>query len=168
MAILPFVEQKVLYDQFRLDEPWDSEHNKALIAKMPDVFKAPGSKAAEGKTVYLGVGGKRGALVAPERKDGSFRGIGLQHIVDGTSNTICIVEAGDEAAVIWTKPEEWVPDEKMPLKGLIGQRTNGFQAAFCDGAVKFISQNIDPTTLQRLFMRDDGFAVDLPDARPRR
>src|SRR5205814_6093315 len=29
--ILPFIEQVNLYKQFRLDEPWDSEHNKKLI-----------------------------------------------------------------------------------------------------------------------------------------
>src|SRR5439155_8430347 len=31
--ILPYLEQDGLYKQFKLDEPWDSEHNKALIAK---------------------------------------------------------------------------------------------------------------------------------------
>src|SRR5262249_54155708 len=31
VAILPFIEQDNLYQQFHLDEPWDSEHNKKLI-----------------------------------------------------------------------------------------------------------------------------------------
>src|SRR5262245_11036025 len=30
VAILPFIEQNALYKQFKLDEPWDSEHNKKL------------------------------------------------------------------------------------------------------------------------------------------
>ena len=30
VAILPFIEEMNLYDQFRLDEPWDSEHNIKL------------------------------------------------------------------------------------------------------------------------------------------
>jgi len=38
-----------------LNEPWDSEHNKKLIAKMPPVYVRPGSQAGEGKTVYLAV-----------------------------------------------------------------------------------------------------------------
>ena len=168
VAILPFIEQNALYDQFRLDEPWNSEHNKALIAKMPDVFKAPGSKAGEGKTVYLGVGGKQGVVVAPTRRDGSFSGMGLAGVTDGTSNTLCIIEAGDESAVIWTKPEEWIPDEKMPLKGLVRPRTNGFQAALCDGSVRFIAQTIDPEVMRRLLMRADGFPVEIPRNPPRR
>ena len=34
-AYFPYIEQQALYNQFHLDEPWDSEHNKSLIAKMP-------------------------------------------------------------------------------------------------------------------------------------
>jgi hypothetical protein len=30
-----------LYEKFHLDEPWDSDHNKTLIAKMPNVFRSP-------------------------------------------------------------------------------------------------------------------------------
>lgn len=39
--ILPYIEQKELYDQFHLDEPWDSEHNKTLISKMPAIYESP-------------------------------------------------------------------------------------------------------------------------------
>ncbi len=38
VAILPFIEEDNLYKQFRLDESWDSPHNKKLIAKMPSIF----------------------------------------------------------------------------------------------------------------------------------
>ena len=37
--ILPFVEGEALYRQFKLDEPWDSPHNKKLIARMPAVLQ---------------------------------------------------------------------------------------------------------------------------------
>ena len=39
VLILPYVEQEDLYKQFHLDEPWDSEHNKKLIEKMPAVYR---------------------------------------------------------------------------------------------------------------------------------
>ncbi len=38
--LLPFVEQNELYQQFHLDEAWDSPHNKQLLDKMPDVYKS--------------------------------------------------------------------------------------------------------------------------------
>ena len=167
VAILPFIEQQQLYNEFHHDEPWDSEHNKKLIAKMPAIFKAPSSKAAAGMTTYLGVGGKKGVITAPvdPKNTEPGNGVGLQELLDGTSNTIMVVEASDATAVAWTKPEEWVPDAKDPLKGLIGLRPNGFNAGFADGSVRFISKNVDPEMLRRVFDRDDGMQVNLEDER---
>jgi len=163
--ILPYLEQQQLYQEFHLDEPWDSEHNKKLIAKMPVLFRSPNSLAAPGKTIYLGVGGKQGLLGKPldPKDDRQANGVRMADITDGTSNTVMIVEASDAVAVEWTKPEEWVPDEKDPLKGLLGLRPNGFNAAFADGSVRFLSKSIDLQTLKNLFMRDDGNPINLPD-----
>ena len=47
VAILPYLEdydghmREDLYKAFRLDEPWDSPHNKALLSRMPAVFASP-------------------------------------------------------------------------------------------------------------------------------
>ena len=55
VLILPYLgeKEKALYDQIRLDEPWNSEHNKAFYAQMPDVYRCPTAKdLKEGETVY--------------------------------------------------------------------------------------------------------------------
>ena len=39
VAILPFIEQDACTGQFKLDEPWDSEHNLKLLAQMPNVYR---------------------------------------------------------------------------------------------------------------------------------
>ena len=62
--ILPYLEQDNLFKQFKLDEPWDSEHNKALIAKMPDIYRSPAQKVGDGKTTYLAPMGKN-TVIAP-------------------------------------------------------------------------------------------------------
>ena len=41
VAILPYVEQGRLFDKFKLDEPWDSPHNKELLKYMPPVYQCP-------------------------------------------------------------------------------------------------------------------------------
>ena len=41
VQILPYIEQDNLYKQFKLDEPWDSEHNKKLIRQMPRIYMLP-------------------------------------------------------------------------------------------------------------------------------
>src|SRR4029077_9290448 len=57
VAILPYIEQNNLYMQFKLDEPWDSDHNKKLIATMPRIYMPLGmgkkDKMEDGKTYYV-------------------------------------------------------------------------------------------------------------------
>ena len=151
--ILPYLEQQNLYDSFKLDEPWDSEHNKRLIEKMPKIFAAPGAKSAEEyKTVYL----------LPRGEGTGFsdnKPVSIAQIRDGTSNTIMIVEASNDDAVIWTKPDDKVIDAMEPIAGLVGLRQDGFICAFFDGSVHFMKKDIDKKTLQALFTRSGGEAV---------
>ena len=62
VAILPYIDQAALYNRFKLDEPWDSDHNKKLIPLMPKVF-APvnGVKSPKGQTFYQIFQGASGA-----------------------------------------------------------------------------------------------------------
>ena len=41
VLMLPYLDQQPLYEEFKLDEPWDSPNNKPLLARMPGVFKCP-------------------------------------------------------------------------------------------------------------------------------
>ena len=39
VLLLPYLEQTPLYQQIKLDEPWDSESNLKLLPKMPDIYR---------------------------------------------------------------------------------------------------------------------------------
>ncbi|MGI6402518.1 MAG: DUF1559 domain-containing protein [Thermoguttaceae bacterium] len=43
VLILPYLgaDAQALYEEFALDEPWDSEHNQPLLEKIPDVYRRP-------------------------------------------------------------------------------------------------------------------------------
>ena len=41
--LLPYLGEEALYKQFRLNEPWDSPHNRTLVDKMPAVFADVGN-----------------------------------------------------------------------------------------------------------------------------
>lgn len=158
--VLPFIEHQALYEQFHLDEAWDSPHNKTLIAQMPNVYRCPNSKAEPGMTNYVGVGGKDGVFVRP--KAGDRLGIGIAEITDGTSNTIMTAEVPDESAVIWTKPADFSPNLEVPTKGLTGLRKGGFQVGFADGSVRFIAETVDAVVLRALFTKSGREMVQVP------
>ena len=153
VLILPYLEGQNLYHQFHLDEPWDSEHNKQLIAQMPAFYKSPKSKVAnEGKTNYLTIRSDKSVFPGKD-------GVSFHQITDGISNTIMTVEVADSAAVIWTKPDDFEYDEKDPKKGLVGMWPGGFIAGLTDGSVRFLPVSLDAKTLNALFTRDGGEPV---------
>jgi hypothetical protein len=157
VLILPYLDQNELYEQFHLDEPWDSPNNKKLIARMPAVFRAPGSKVSvQNKTNYLSVRGEDTIFTGEEKTT-------LAQIHDGTAYTIMTVEVADEKAVPWTKPDDFKYDEKKPTAGLVGLRRRGFIAGFGDGSVRRIKSSIKAATLNALFTRDGGETINDED-----
>ena len=161
--LLPYVDEGKLYREFKLDEPWDSEHNKKLIAKMPNVFANPYNTklAADGKTTFL----------APIYKDaqgicavftGDKTGIAIQNIPDGTSNTVMLADVDDDAAVIWTKPDDLKLDPKNPHKSLSARHGERYLFAFADGSVHAITKKVNKDTLWAIFTANGGEVVELP------
>ncbi len=153
--LLPFLDQAPLFKQFHLDEPWDSPHNKPLVEQMPAIYTSPGSKAEAGKTVYLTLRAKD--TIFPADSDGlSFR-----DITDGLSNTLMVVEASDDKAVIWTKPDDLDFDPEQPLTGLTSARSDGFLGLMADGSVRFFNDSLPAETVRRLALRNDGQTISL-------
>ena len=157
--ILPYMEQQALYNQFHLDEPWDSEHNKTLIRLMPVQYIDPSStlNPAEGRTHYLGVKGA-GSLF-----NGTDKGTTMKQITDGTSNTIAVLQVNDDRATTWTKPDDWEPDAKDPLKGLAGSmHPSTFIAGYADGHVMSIHEGIDQEVFKKLLTIAGGEVIETP------
>jgi Protein of unknown function (DUF1559) len=148
VQILPYIEQDQLYKQFKLDEPWDSEHNKKLIDKMPELFAPVRGKADPGMTFYQAFGGSNGWLKKGAKIPASFP--------DGTSNTFVCAEAAKP--VIWTKPDDLVFDgKKVPALG--GMFDGKFHAGFGDGHVERFRKGVDPDILKLLIDPADGMVL---------
>jgi hypothetical protein len=156
VLILPYLGQEALFKEFHLDEPWDSEHNKKLLAKMPKIYAAgpPAGAKAPGSTRYQVFTGK-GTIFEGKK------GLTIKDIKDGTSYTLLVVEAGE--AVFWTKPQDLPFDSEKPLPKLGSARPEGFLALFADGSVRFMKKTTTEKVLRALITRNGGEEIHPSD-----
>jgi hypothetical protein len=164
VLLLPYVEEGALYQQFHLDEPWDSPNNLPLAAQTPKCYIHPLCfREPPGLTHYQVFVGPGTAFEKPGLTWGDFP--------DGTPNTLLVVEARNP--VPWSKPADlnYVPNQPVPPLGglcsrpvyLLGhevRRTPGFVACFGDGKVRFISNQTPSATVRGLITRNGGEWVE--------
>jgi type II secretory pathway pseudopilin PulG len=157
VMILPYIEESALYKEFHLDEPWDSPHNKPLIARMPEgLARIEDADPSAGITHFVVPVGK-GLMF-----DGD-KGIRASAVTDGMSNTIMAVEA--DRGVIWTKPDDLDVDLDKPFDGLGHLWPVGFMAVFADDHIAVISDETSAKTLRALFTRAGGEPINFRDIR---
>lgn len=153
VAILPFMEQSELYNEFKLDEPWDSPHNKPLLDKIPPFYHCPSQSYPDPTlTNYQGFEGK-GTFFEKGMK------VGIASFTDGTSNTVAVVES--QEGTPWTKPADLPFDPNAPpsFYGAGMKHAMGFNALFADGSVRFLKLTTHPTVLKALITRNGGEVI---------
>jgi prepilin-type processing-associated H-X9-DG protein len=152
--LLPYLEQSALYSQIDLDEPWDSEKNMAISSTIVPVYNCPSSPS--GGCTYM-------AIVGPGTIFPGEKGVSLQNVTDGTSNSIAFVEV-KPSGKSWMEPVDldlnqlqFVPNQSPTEMGSF--HPGGIMAAMADGSVRFISNSADPNMLRNLTTISDGQAV---------
>jgi len=165
VPILQFLDTEPAYETFRLNEAWDSPHNRPLSEKTPPCFQpALGGPDGAGLTRYQVLIGPGTAF---ERD-----GLTLEDFPDGRANTILVGEGAEP--VPWSKPAELLYDPARPLPAFGGpfrkavhflgyevRRKPGFNALFADGTVRFIPSDTDERIIRALITRNGGEPVDL-------
>ena len=156
VLLLPYIEQDNLYKAFKLDEAWDSDTNKKLLAKMPDVYKVGIEPKGATETYYQGFAGP-GTAFEPGKK------LTLASVTDGTSNTVGVIEAGPP--VEWTKPADIAYDPKKPFPKLDGPFRNVVMAGMMDGSAFPFKPDLKPEVFRDFVERADGSVVDIDAAK---
>ena len=147
--LLPYLDEKTLYNKFHLDEPWDSDHNKTLIPLMPKIYLYPLSDAEPGKTVFVTVRGDK--TMFPGKT-----GVKMASITDRLSKTIVFLAVNDASAVTWTKPDDVAFDGKGLHERIFGTGKGMYPAAYVSGAVLTLDSSLDTQTLRGLLTRNGG------------
>ena len=146
VALLPYFEgeEAALYKKYRLDEPWDSENNKKVIAEGASLYSVPTDPPSDNCGYFVLTG--PGTVFDPKAPASTVRSI-----IDGTSMTIGVVEAKREMP--WTKPEDIPYLTDGPLPKLGGFFEGGFDCVFMDGAAHFIPADLDEPVLRALLSK---------------
>lgn len=109
LPYLPDSDAKAAYEEYRFNEPWNSQHNQKLADEAEHFFRCrtardlePGSKFT---THYVAVVGPDTAW--PERGKTCLNDFG-----DGTANTVMLVEIAD-SDIHWMEPRDLSLEEAL-------------------------------------------------------
>lgn len=148
--LLPYLDEAHLYDQFKLDEPWDSPHNIKLANQVPGIYHVSGT--AENKTVIH-------VFVGENTPFGLEKGPTMADIRDMTSNTIMAVIGTPDTAAPWTKPGGIPFDSQDPFRH-VAEVDGAYRVLMMDGSPELLSAETSRHMLANLIMHRDGQEVD--------
>lgn len=156
VLLLPYLGEERLFAQIRLDEPWNSGHNRQFHDAAVVVYQCPSAALQRGQTAYSVVVGKQTAFRPAEGR--SLDDVGM--------NLVLVVERWKP--VCWMDPASELT-ETVALNG-VKRRSEGIDGMGCehpglvlaamrDGSTRFLSCTLESSALQRLL---DGTAKEPP------
>lgn len=168
VLILPYLGEEALYSRFKLNEPWDSQANAALLPLCPNVYISPGSDGGPGmvsESNYVLVTGK-GTIFPPTGP------LGPGDVADLPNRTLLVVETSNYARG-WTEPSD-IDVNKMA--GQIGGQTigtmsgdptaiggshkGGATVVFADEQPGWLPEDIAPAAVQAMVTPAGGEPVN--------
>jgi len=153
VLLLPFLEEEDLHAQFRLEEPWWSDHNRKLLNKMPRIYASPfpaSSAEAKGKTPYRAVVDKHAERTVLRPTTGRP----MREVTDGLSNSVMVID--DPARRIeWTKPEDIDPLYLLALSPIADNDMHGILVLKGDGSYQFIGEQNRSELIGMIYCDDD-------------
>jgi prepilin-type processing-associated H-X9-DG protein len=147
VLLLPYMEQRYLYEQIDFDQPWDSPENQVLANLPNSMYTCPSDTPTDpSQTSYV-------MVVGPGTISDGPTAIPIGQIADGASYTIMVVEVAD-SGIHWAEPRDLNADESnFQLDDPAGSGISSYHpqvvnVLFCDGSVQSISKDIDPELLR--------------------
>ena len=128
--ILPYLDQRRLYETIDLSIPWDDPSNQTAYETKVLAYRCPSIDIADAQTTYM-------AIVSPESCLRPVESSPLSEITDDAGKTMMVIEVNSSQAVHWMSPLD--ADEAMVLGlGQTGElpHANVLHAVFVDGSVQ--------------------------------
>jgi hypothetical protein len=147
--LLPYLEETTLYERINMEEPWTSPENRPAF----ETFVVPFQSLMVPRAKHHNAEGYALSFYAVnERLLPVGESVTLKSIIGGTSTTIMLGEVKGNVRA-WGDPingrDPALGINKSPY-GFGGYFPGGAIIGFCDGAVRFVNENIDPDVLRAL------------------
>lgn len=174
VLILPFLEQQQLYDNIRLDEPWDSEYNRQFHSHRPhqlccpsnpeyDDLRVPNGKRAV-YTNYMRIVGEGTTTTGSDT-------VSFSEVKCGTSFVLMVVET--TRSVCWMAPEDLTLEElAIPIPPRPGKadrigpdswHPKFINGSLADGSCIYFSREVPPEALCEAAMIQGVKTFDIRD-----
>ena len=151
--ILPYLDQRPLYEQIDLTKPWNDPVNLEAAKQVPFAYRCPSATHDPGQTIYMALVGEDAFLRPTTARP-------ISEITDGTSNTVAVIEVTAKQAVPWMAPQDADPKIFVGMKGQTeSHHTGGEHVGMADGAVRFLSSDLDEETRKGLFTATGGETI---------
>lgn len=124
--LLPYLDEEDLFNSIRLNESWDSEHNRQFHAKMPLIFRCPACIKATGSTTTYAY------VVGSETFPPGPKSLKPSDITDDPGKTVMLVET--KTPFCWMKPED-IPQE-VAFEGVGVERGIGSNHVLGTGQIR--------------------------------
>ena len=140
-----------LYAQIRLDEPWDSEHNRQFHARNLDIYRCPSADKNDGETSYS-------VIVGDELL---FDKEGRERLLTGLKRHVVLLTERKEG-VCWMRPDAEISQQAAESDLINGsdtsigsKHTGGVNIALRDGSAGFMSETVSQDGFRELLRGSD-------------
>lgn len=154
VAVLPFIEEGLLFDEFNKKNAWDDPENRRFAERLVKPYVSPSDPPGTVDT-------RTRVFTGPDTLFPPGRGVRFHEVTDGLSNTILFVQAAE--MVRWPQPKELPYSKSLPLPPFSKLYRNSFMVAMGDGSVRMVKDDIDPATIRAAITRDGDERVNLPE-----
>jgi prepilin-type processing-associated H-X9-DG protein len=152
--ILPIIEQRELYADYRFDEPWNGPSNRALSSAALSAFHCDADTGPTTNTSYV-------AITGPGTMWPDGQSLSLSEIPNGGKDTIMLVEITG-SGIHWMEPRDLRIEEMAleingaPGNSISSKHLNGAVVAYADGHVELLGPETAAASIRRgLLMVDE-------------
>jgi prepilin-type N-terminal cleavage/methylation domain-containing protein/prepilin-type processing-associated H-X9-DG protein len=174
--LLPYVEQKPLYDRLDTGAAFDAPQNADAAATVLSIYICPSVpqgnqlQSGRGPCRYGGIYGER--ITSPNNPPKGVmlydRAIRTSEIRDGTSNTLAISEDSEFQDGQWINGRN-VFDQAFAINeapafenDIRSKHPGGANGLFCDGSARFLAETMELKTLAAICTRSGGEVIQMP------